>query len=152
MKKFLFIALLFAAGCEIDHGLGPLNSRITGSISFVNEEFKPDDIDALRPVAVTTWDPDNFSLSDVVIANTSVNMSKETPDYYIPAPLGKYELVAIVYRKKGRGWDYTQLLGFYGFDPVTYTGDSEVVTLTKSKPVAGDIDIVCDWTWAMGTK
>ncbi|MBN1997669.1 hypothetical protein JW935_08965 [candidate division KSB1 bacterium] len=152
MKKILLIALLFVSGCEIDHGLGPLKSRITGKISFVNENFKPDNIDALRPIAVTKWDPENFSLSDIVIANTSVNMSKENPDYYIPAPLGSYELVAIVYRKKGQGWNYTQILGFYGFDPVTYTGESKIVTLSKTKPIAGEIDIVCDWTWAVGIK
>ena len=148
MKKLILLVVLTLLNCEIDHGLGPMNSRISGKVTFVNKELKPQDIESLRAVAVTTWDPAHFSLSDVVIANTSINLSREEPEYYIPAPLGPYELVAIVWKKKGQGWNYTHLLGYYGFDPVSFTGENKTVTLSKSHPIAQDVDIVCDWTWA----
>jgi hypothetical protein len=152
MKKIIWIFVLLFLNCEIDHGLGPMKSRITGHVTFVNKELKPDNIEALRAVAVTTWDPAHFSLSDVVIANTSINTSREEPEYYIPAPLGPYELVAIVWKKKGQGWNYTHLLGYYGFDPVSFTGENKTVKLTSSHPVAEDINIVCDWSWAVEVK
>lgn len=152
MKKIIWIFVLLLLHCDIDHGLGPMKSRITGHVSFINKDLKPENIEALRAVAVTTWDPAHFSLSDVVIANTSINLSREEPEYTIPAPLGPYELVAIIWKKKGQGWNYTHILGYYGFDPASFTGENKTVTLTASHPVAAYTDIVCDWSWAVEIK
>ncbi len=146
MKKtilYLFL-LLPVLSCEIDHGLGTMDSRITGKIIFVNRDKKPDYVESLRIVAVANFPPE--SLGDLVITNTSVNLSKEQPEYYIPAPLATYHLVGAIYKEKGKNWNYGNLLGFYGFDPVNYTVDSVAVVLTKQHPVAYNIDIICDWS------
>jgi hypothetical protein len=152
LKKLILLLPLFFMSCNIDHGLGVMKSRIAGKVTFINKELKPDNIDALRAVALTKWDPANFSLSDVIIANTSINQSREVPEYYIPAPLGSYQLVAIVYKKKGQGWNYLNLLGFYGCDPSQVTCENKTVYLTESHPIADDVDIICDWSWIINSN
>ena len=147
--SFAEIALLIACaafihGCEIDHGLGPMKSRITGDVLFFNE--KPDFVESVRVIAVVRWDPENLSLGDVVFTNTSINLSAETSPYYIPAPITSYELVAAIWKEKGAPWNYLNILGFYGFDPINHTVEYRRVVLTEEKPVAHGIDIICDWT------
>ncbi|MBN2413795.1 hypothetical protein JXQ31_19095 [candidate division KSB1 bacterium] len=139
----LFILFLITA-CEIDHGLGTLDSRITGRVIFLNQDKKPDYVESVRIVAAVNLPPQ--SLGDVVFTNTSVNLSKDEPDYYVPAPLATYQLVAAVWKEKGQAWNYSKILGFYGFDPVNFTFDSVKVVLTKEQPVAKNIDIYCDWS------
>ena len=139
----LFGALVLVS-CGIDHGLGPMESRITGRIIFLNPDKKPNYVESVRVVAAVRIPPEN--LGDVVFTNTSVNLSKPEPDYYVPAPLATYELVVAVYKKKGAAWDYSKWLGFYGFDPVNYTVEYKKVALTKEQPVAKNINIYCDWS------
>ncbi len=140
----LFLFLLH--GCEIDHGLGVLGSKIKGTVIFINPDEKPDYVEAVRMAAVVDFDFSDISLSDAVLANTSVNLSKKAPDYYIPAPIASYELVVAIWKQKGKAWDATNWLGFYGYDPVNQTVEYKSVTLSKAHPVAEDIDIYCDWT------
>ena len=146
MKKALLIILIIPlmTACEIDHGLGTLDSRITGKVIFLNKDKKPDYVESVRIVAAVNLPPE--SLGDVVFTNTSVNLSKDEPDYYVPAPLATYQLVAAIWKEKGKAWNYSKILGFYGFDPVNFTFDSVKVVLTKSQPIAKDIDIYCDWS------
>ncbi len=146
MRKALaliFILFLFTA-CEIDHGLGTLDSRITGRVIFLNRDKRPDYVESVRIVAAVNLPPQ--SLGDVVFTNTSVNLSKDNPEYYVPAPPATYQLVAAVWKEKGQAWNYSKILGFYGFDPVNFTFDSVKVVLTKEQPVAQNIDIYCDWS------
>jgi len=137
--------MLFA-GCEIDHGLGPLGSRIQGRLIFLNPEMKPEQVESVRVIAVVRWDPDNLSLSDVVFTNRSINLSREIPEYDLPAPPATYELVAAVWKEKGRAWNYLNILGFYGFDPRDFTVGETRVELTQNQPVVQGIDILCDWS------
>jgi hypothetical protein len=140
-----FITLLSIVGCELDHGLGPMESRIKGRIVFLNFEHRPDYVESVRIIAVVKWDPDNLSMSDVVIANRSVNLSREYSEYDVSAPVTTYDLVAAIWKQKGKAWNYTNVLGFYGFDPVTFELGDTRVRLTKEHPVVADIDIRCDW-------
>jgi hypothetical protein len=146
MKKLLtLVLLLLTMSCSIDHGLGTLDSRITGKVVFLNRDKMPSYVEAVRIVAVVHMPPQN--LGDVVITNTSVNLSKEEPTYYIPAPIASYEVIAAIWKEKGKAWNYANILGFYGFDPVNYIFDYKKVELTKGQPVAPDIDIYCDWSF-----
>ncbi|HPG40442.1 MAG TPA: hypothetical protein PLP19_05115 [bacterium] len=145
MKKiFILILLLPVLSCEIDHGLGTMDSRITGKIIFINPDKKPDYVESVRIVAVANYPPE--SLGDLVITNTSVNLSKEQPEYYIPAPLATYHLVGAIFKEKGHNWDYGNLLSYYGFDPVNYKIDIIPIVLSKQHPIAYNIDIICDWS------
>jgi len=146
MKRAVFILFIFSLflACEIDHGLGTMGSRITGKVIFLNKDQKPDYVESVRIVAAVNLPPQ--SLGDVVFTNTSVNLSKDDPEYYVPAPLATYQLVAAVWKEKGQAWNYSKILGFYGFDPITFKYDSVRVVLTKTQPVAKNINIYCDWS------
>jgi len=134
--------LSLLSSCEIDHGLGIIESGISGRVIFSNPGAKPDKIDAARVVAVVNFPPQG--LGDLVITNTSLNLSQESPAYRLPAPLARYQVVAVVYREKGKDWDYTNILGIYGLDE-THGWEIQPVTLDKDHPVAKDIDIHCEW-------
>lgn len=135
------------SGCEIDHGLGTLDSGIFGKVIFINQEKRPDYVEAVRIVAVVNLPPK--SLGDVVITNSSVNLSRNESEYGIPAPLASYEMVAAVWKKKGAAWDYANILSFYGYDPINVKFEYKPVVLTEKKPQAEGIDIYCDWTFVM---
>jgi hypothetical protein len=150
-NKLLLIGVVLLgliSACEVDHGLGTIDSRISGKVIFRNSELKPDRIDAVRVVAVVNFPPQG--LGDLVFTNTSINLSQETPAYYVPAPLARYVLVGAIYREKGKDWDYAKILGFYGSNPDSNIYDIKPVTLTKEHPVAENIDIFCDWTMVPG--
>ena len=137
------VVMLLLTACEIDHGLGAIESRITGRVVFLHPELKPGRIDAVRVVAVVNFPP--RSLGDLVFTNTSINLSQPAPAYSLPAPLATYVLVGAIYREKGRDWDYSNILGFYGAIPDSNIYTVEAVTLDKAHPVAESIDIYCDW-------
>ena len=149
LKKTKYLSAVFVffnlfLGCDIDHGLGVMESKIAGDIVFINPDKKPDYVESVRVVAAVKFP--FTSLSDVVIMNTSVNLSKAQPNYVIPAPLSSYQVVAAVWKEKGKAWNYANLLGIYGFNPVEGQFDYKEVTLTKSNPVANNINIYCDWS------
>ncbi|HOT97297.1 MAG TPA: hypothetical protein PLG50_06990 [bacterium] len=150
-KKWLLtgLALLwFCTACEIDHGLGLIESGISGRVIFLHPEKKPARVDAVRVVAVVNFPPQ--SLGDLVFTNTSINLSQLTPSYRLPAPLARYVLVGAIYREKGKEWDYAKILGFYGSNPDSNLYDIRPVTLSKAHPVAAGIDIYCDWASVPG--
>lgn len=124
--------------------MGVMKSRISGKIIFLNPDKKPDYVESVRVVAAVKFP--FTSLSDVVFMNTSVNLSMEEPEYEIPAPLATYRVVAAVWKEKGKAWNYANLLGFYGFNPVAGEFEYKEVELTDSHPVAENIDIYCDWS------
>jgi hypothetical protein len=140
--SLLFLLLFFS--CDIDHGLGTLDSGINGQIIFINPDKKPDFIDAVRVIAAVKIPPQ--TLGDVVFTNTSVNLSQQQSAFHIAAPLASYEMVAAVWKEKGKAWNYANILGFYGFDPIHYQVEFLQVKLSKSQPVADDINIYCDWS------
>ncbi len=132
--------------CEIDHGLGISDSRIRGNIILPDMSERPDYFEAVRIVALTKQlDAEEITLNDIVFSNYSVDLSTEQPAYDLPAPLSRYEFIGAVWKERGKGWDYTKIFGFYGFDPDSFQFDMQPVVLTKQDPIAENIDIVCDW-------
>ena len=137
------VAALPLADCEIDHGLGLMESRITGKIIFLNHDQRPDFVESVRVVAAVKFP--FTSLSDVVFTNRSIDLSKPQTEYDLPAPLASYQVVAAVWKEKGKAWNYGNLLGVYGFNPAQGEFEFKKVILTKEQPVAEGIDIYCDW-------
>jgi len=137
---------LFVFQCDIDHGLGVSTSRIRGHLILPDMAQRPDYFESVRVIALTkTLDAKDISLNDVVISNTSVDLSDPSPAFDLPAPLSKYEFVGAIWKKRDEAWDYTRLFGFYGFDPDSFKFTREPIYLTKDNPIVDDIDIVCDW-------
>lgn len=143
---FIPALALFLLQCEIDHGLGVSSSRIRGHLILPDMSRRPDYFESVRVIALTkTLDAEDISLNDVVISNSSVDLSDPYPAFDLPAPLSKYEFIGAVWKKKNEGWDYTRIFGFYGFDPDSFKFTQEPIYLTKDNPIVDDIDIVCDW-------
>ncbi|MBN1480212.1 hypothetical protein EH223_19825 [candidate division KSB1 bacterium] len=143
---FLLISVSPFSGCDVDHGLGLSKSRIRGRVILPDMSQRPDYFEAVQVIAITKkLDAADISLNDVVISNYSVDLSQPTPAYDLPAPYSKYELVAAVWKHREKGWDYTKIFGFYGFDPDSFKFTAEPIYLTKEQPVIEDIDIICDW-------
>jgi hypothetical protein len=147
--SILVLLFLFTA-CEIDHGLGTIDSQISGKVIFLHPEQKPERIDAVRVVAVVNFPPEG--LGDLVFTNTSINLSQTAPGYHVPAPLATYVMVGAIYREKGKEWDYGKILGFYGSNPDSNIYAIKPVTLTEAHPIAENIDIYCDWSTIAGGR
>lgn len=139
------VALTLLPGCEIDHGLGLLESKISGEIHFVNTDRRPDYVNGVRVVAAVNFPPQ--SLSDVVFGN-AVDYGVDTVKYELPAPIATYLAVAVVWRKQGSDWNFSNLMGIYGVNTQKLEFELKPVHLTKEQPVADSIDIVADWTLA----
>ncbi len=147
MVRLFFIALLSAVliSCDSPLGLSTLDSEIQGKVIFINPELKPDYVEAVRIVAAVQIPPQ--SLGDVIFTYSGVDLASERSDYRIPAPPAEYQLVAAVWKQKGKAWNYANILGFYGFDPVTY--DFEYIPVhVRENTLSQNIDIYCDWTLA----
>ena len=137
---------LFLIQCEIDHGLGVSTSRIQGHLVLPDMSQRPDYLESVRVIALTkTLDAADISLNDVVISNSSVDLSDPNPSFDLPAPLSKYEFIGAIWKKRDEAWDYTRIFGFYGFDPDSFKFTQKPIYLTKDNPIVEDIDIVCDW-------
>jgi len=145
---YLLFAIFFilTTHCEIDHGLGISKSRIRGHVILPDMSQRPEYFEAVRVIALTKkLDAEDISLNDAVIANYSVDLSVERSPYDLPAPISKYEFIGAVWKHREKGWDYTKIFGFYGFDPDSFKFNAEPVYLTKEQPIVYGIDIVCDW-------
>lgn len=151
--RILVIAscLVLFLSCEIDHGLGLIRTKITGQIILPDLSNRPDYLESVRVIATTKNLGDlqqgELTLSDVVFSNSPVSLGRQTSSYELSAPEGEYKLIAAVWKKHGEAWDYTRFIGFYGFNPDSFTFDFDPVVLTSSQPVAKDIDIYCDWSF-----
>lgn len=153
-KKILFISFItlvlvispYFTSCDIDHGLGVSDSRIRGHLILPDMSLRPDYFEAVRVVALTKkLDEGDITLNDAVIANFSVDLGVANPTYDLPAPISKYEFIGAVWKQRGKSWDYTNIFGFYGFDPDSFKYDVKPVYLTEDQPIVDNIDIVCDW-------
>jgi hypothetical protein len=127
-----------------DHGLGVMESRIKGTLYYLNVAQRPDYVESVRVVALVRMPPQ--TLGDLVFTNRGVGSRDEESSYDLPAPLTSYVMVAAIWREKGKDWNYGNILGIYGFDPVNYTFETKPVVLSKSQPVADSVDIYCDWS------
>ena len=147
IRLLMLVAIsLFIYQCEIDHGLGVSTSRIRGHLILPDMTQRPDYLESVRVIALTkTLDAEDISLNDVVISNSSVDLSDPRPAFDLPAPLSKYVFIGAIWKKRDEAWDYTRIFGFYGFDPETYKFTQEPVYLTEENPIVDGIEIVCDW-------
>lgn len=140
----LLTVLLLATTCDFDTGLGLMESEISGDVIFINSNAKADYVDAVRVVAVVNFPPEG--LGDVIFSN-SVDISKNRAYYSIPAPIAEYTAIGAIWKRKGREWNYSNILGLYGMDWANpFDVKMEPVKLTKQNPVADSIDIQADWS------
>ena len=144
--KILMVCLVIPPTFSCDTGLGLITTKITGDVIFYNQDKKPDYVESVWVVAAEKSLFENPSLSDIIVSDRPVNLSKDTSMYEIFVPTGTYIVVAAIWKEKGKDWNYQKMLGIYGFDPINFAYyDENPIQITEKNKVASGYDIICDW-------
>ncbi|RIK52545.1 hypothetical protein DCC62_32875 [candidate division KSB1 bacterium] len=143
---FLFSVMAAAfLSCNFDQGLGVLESKISGKVYFLGTDSRPQNVDEVRVVAAANFPPQGFG--DVFFSE-AIPFAGDSAAYEMPLPVDNYPAVAVLWKPRGEDWNFTSLLGFYGFDPRTLSARLQPVNLTNDQPVADHVDIVALWSFA----
>ncbi len=153
-RKYAGLILImgtFAAlwgACEIDHGLKPIQTKITGRILFQNPP--PPYAAEARVVATRRFPPENLT-SDVLFSG-KLSFRRDLPasaidtvHYEIVAEAGEYPAVGVLWRRSGEEWNITNILGIYT-DPLQFA--PKPVIIDEQHPVVEHVDILADWELA----
>ena len=145
IKKIVFVFfILMIFSC--DTGLGLIETKISGNVIFVNSDKKPDKVESVWVLAASKSLFENPTLNDLIISDRPINLSKDTSNYEVFVPVGSYSIIAAIWKEKNKDWDYLNILGLYGFDPVTGTlYDTEATVISEDKKVVSNKNIICDW-------
>lgn len=144
--RFLAIAAFAALwSCELDQGLGPSKTRITGNVVFVDTASRPDNIDEVRVVATASLPPAGFG--DVYFSDP-VRFDVDTATYEISAPLGTYSAIGVLWKPRGRDWSFTNLLGIYDVKLFPPQFTLKPVHLTEEHPVVDTVEISAYWSFS----
>lgn len=102
------VLALAALRCEIDKGLGPLTTGITGTITFRGSW--PENTEQILVVASTEFPPQGISQLDV---GEPLPLGVDSARYTIYLPPGLYRAVAVVWKEKGYEWNVNNIIGVY---------------------------------------
>ncbi len=146
-KAIIILGLLFLAGgffsCEIDHGLEPVDYKITGTVYFFNGE-PPANTDRVEVFAIKEFppqDPQNFLYLG---RSGALNYkSGRFVDYEIHVAPTSYQFIVALWKEKDKDWNLTGLVGYYTGISDPFLPDSVVVA--KEKPVATGVDFNANW-------
>lgn len=168
-KKFLlFLAapwlLLVQSGCDIDHGLAPITTKIRGKVEF-SGPAPLGNVSEVRVAAAKIFPPVNLT-SDLLYSN-QLEINRDTSrtdsyiiDFEISATEGEYPAVGVLWREGGKSWEITNILGLYtdlgslGPKPITVTaeGQSEEILIPadwglshRTAFIEGDIHFKGEW-------
>ncbi len=100
--------ILIFADCEIDKGLGPLTSGISGTITF--RGAWPANTEQVLVVASTDFPPQGISQLDL---GEPLPLGVDSAQYTIFLPPGLYRAVAVVWKEKGHEWNVNNIIGVY---------------------------------------
>jgi len=143
----------FALFTTCDTGLGIISTKISGDVIFINQDKKPDYVESVWVVAAEKSLFENPSLSDIIVSDRPVNLGKSTSQYEIFTPAGSYIVIAAIWKEKGQDWNYLNMLGIYGFDPINFVYyDENPVQITEQKKIASGYDIICDWGFIFANR
>ena len=142
------VTLLSVGSFSCDTGLGLLETKITGRVVFINSDKKPDLVESVWVVAAAKSLFNNPTLNDLVISDRPVNLNKDSSEYEVFVPPGSYVIVAAIWKQKGKDWNFLNIIGRYGYDPVHFTYfDTQPVVISDRQKVVSGKDIICDWSF-----
>ena len=88
------VVLSLLPGCQIDHGLEPLFSKIMGKVIFTGE--KPRHTDEVRVAVVKTFPPSDMA---ELLFSERLSLESDTAHYEIYLAPGKYDIVAVIWKE-----------------------------------------------------
>jgi len=139
MKNTILYTILFATifliiTCDNDHGIKPINSNISGTITYTGEW--PAKAAEVRLVAANAFPPSD--LSDLIIGESIPTTGSEYNYNFYLKP-GTYNVLGVAWREEGSTWDILSISGLYfeGTDSLS----PGVVELPNENSQVTDIDI-----------
>jgi hypothetical protein len=137
------VAVILSLSCEVDHGLGPSKTKITGQVKFNNQANRPDNVDEVRVVTTAATDLTDLNLGDFY-SSTAVRFDLDSTRFEIAAPVGTYPLIGVLWKARGKNWDINNIIGIYN-PKCDNTLDPLSVQLTAESPVADSVNICAFW-------
>lgn len=144
----LLLLSFLLPGCNSDHGMDPVRTRMTGEVIF--ENTPPSYVREAVFIAAKKLPPDNL-LTDVVFSDPlpfDRDSNRTTPDtvkFDLIADAGKYAAAGVLWRKQNEPWDIANILGLYT-EPGQIT--PKEIELTAEHPVEDSIYIPANWDLA----
>ncbi len=129
---FILVVLIFAGGCSDDHGLEPIRSGISGTITYLGEW--PAKTSEVRIVAATQFPPTD--INDLIIGDV-LALGGESTEYTFYLSPGDYYL-GLVWREQNAAWGIQSIFGLHleegnPFSPaLVHVPDAETVVTGKN--------------------
>ncbi len=144
-KSLISLVLAFLTGaCNLDQGLGPLETQISGKITFFATNLRPDNVGEVRVAALLNFPPSG--LGDVVFSEP-IDFLGDTISYDLFLPKGEYPAVVLLWKPRGENWSFNSLLGVYGFAP-PLEFNLLPVSINEETPVITEVDMLALWNFA----
>lgn len=137
---FIIVISLFAFTCDMDHGLEPIRSGISGTINYVGDW--PENTAEVRIVAATTFPPTD--INDLIIGDI-LPIGGDSTIYIFYLDPGDY-YIGLVWREREAAWGIQSIFGIY-----TNPGDSfapGLITIPDDTTVVTGKDITADFAYA----
>ncbi len=159
--KVLVIIVIFLFSCHLDHGLEPINSKITGTITFYGDP--PPHTDEVRVAVVKDFPPNNIKS---LLFSNMINYRQSTAEYELYLPKGTYDVVAVLWKEHNQSWNISNVIGVYGggfidglliptYKSVTIPDNNTIVDnidikasldrVNRDAKIKGEINFVGDW-------
>ncbi len=153
--------LFMQFSCHIDHGLEPINSKITGTVTFHGDH--PPSTDEVRVVVAKNFPPKDIKS---LIFSNMIDYRKKTAEYELYLPKGTYEVVAVLWKAHNESWNISNVIGVYGgsisgdlliptYRSVTIADNNTTVNniniqatlerVNRDAKIKGEISFIGDW-------
>lgn len=149
LGKTIFNIILLLAGlfltnsCDIDNGLAPLESGISGTINYIAPDIRPATVGEVRMAALLQFPP--TGLGDLFFSEP-LDFSGDSTNYFLPLPPDDYVAVVLLWREKGQNWSFNSLLGVYGFTLVDFA--LLPISIKDNNDLQEDVDMLGLWNFA----
>lgn len=145
----LLVGMVQFSGCDFNHGVEPIRTKITGAIIF--DGIPPWYAREARVVLAKKFPPDNL-LTDLVYSDPlpfnkdDTRTHPDTVRYELVAQAGVYPAVGVLWRRSGQPWDIANVIGLY----VSQTELSpKSVVIDDATPIVSGVDVNVDWRLAL---
>lgn len=150
-RNWAWLAVLLvvaATGCEIDHGLGPNEGTVSGTVTFIGEA--PPNTESVQVIIFEKFMTPEQLLDEILTTGTlpvfflsdPLPFDQPQAPYRISVPRGRYEWVAVVWLPTGQSLLQAVEIGTYHRpgDP----GERSAIVVEARRELSG-IDIVADF-------
>lgn len=135
-------ALFFTGGCDYDHGIDPIRTKISGEVSFLGEA--PWYVREVRVAVAKRFPP--VDLTQDLLYSEQLPKNQMKVHYEILAIPGEYAATGVLWRRSGEAWTLSNILGLYtapgSFVPAP-------ITISPEQPQADSVNMIANWDLAL---